>query len=159
MLFRSPGIDTSKILKQVTEGSGSLIKFYDLIAGGSLSRFSIFAIGVGPYINASIIMQLLTVAIPKLEQLQKEGDDGRKKIQSITRYLSIPLSVVLAWAVYVTLHNANALTDLSVINIIVILGTLTVGAMFSMWLGDRITVRGLGNGVSLLILEIGRAHV
>ena len=147
-----PGIDTSKILKQVTEGSGSLIKFYDLIAGGSLSRFSIFAIGVGPYINASIIMQLLTVAIPKLEQLQKEGDDGRKKIQNITRYLSIPLSVVLAWAVYVTLHNANALTDLSVINIIVILGTLTVGAMFSMWLGDRITVRGLGNGVSLLIL-------
>lgn len=146
-----PLIDTEMITRQINEQSGSLIKFYDLIAGGSLSRFSIFAIGVSPYINASIIMQLLTVAIPHLEQLQKEGDDGRKKIQNITRYLSIPLSVVLAWGIYVTLYNAGALTDLSAVSVIMVLGTLTVGSLFSVWLGDRITVRGIGNGISMLI--------
>lgn len=143
-----PGVDITKNAAQ----AGGLLQFYDLIAGGALSRFSIFAIGVSPYINASIIVQLLTVAIPKLEQLQKEGDDGRKKIQNLTRYLSIPLSLVLAWGAYVTMSNGGQLIDTSKGNIVVILGVLTIGAIFSMWLGDRITVRGLGNGVSLLIL-------
>lgn len=147
--IRVPGVTTTTGL---TAKSGGLLQFYDLIAGGSLSKFSIFAVGVSPYINASIIVQLLTVAIPKLEQLQKEGDDGRKKIQNLTRYLSIPLSFVLAWGAYVTMSNSGNLVDTSKFGIVVILGVLTIGAMFSMWLGDRITVRGLGNGVSLLIM-------
>lgn len=144
-----PGIDTDS-LKALTQ-SGSLVGFYDLISGGSFSRFSIFALGVVPYINASIIMQLLTVAIPKLEQLSKEGDDGRKKIQKITRYASILIGVVTAYGSYVIINNVGALKDNSPVSMFLILLTLVVGSTFLMWLGDQITVKGVGNGTSLII--------
>ena len=144
-----PGIDTDS-LKALTQ-SGSLVSFYDLISGGSFSRFSIFALGVVPYINASIIMQLLTVAIPKLEQLSKEGDDGRKKIQKITRYASILIGVVTAYGSYVIINNVGALKDNSPVSMFLILLTLVVGSTFLMWLGDQITVKGVGNGTSLII--------
>ncbi|HAT4072214.1 preprotein translocase subunit SecY [Clostridium perfringens] len=144
-----PGIDTDS-LKALTQ-SGSLVSFYDLISGGSFSRFSIFALGVVPYINASIIMQLLTVAIPKLEQLSKEGDDGRKKIQKITRYASIVIGAITAYGSYVIIHNVGALKSNSPISMFLILLTLVVGSTFLMWLGDQITVKGVGNGTSLII--------
>ncbi|EOU1840748.1 preprotein translocase subunit SecY [Clostridium perfringens] len=144
-----PGIDTDS-LKALTQ-SGSLVSFYDLISGGSFSRFSIFALGVVPYINASIIMQLLTVAIPKLEQLSKEGDDGRKKIQKITRYASIVIGAITAYGSYVIIHNVGALKSNSPVSIFLILLTLVVGSTFLMWLGDQITVKGVGNGTSLII--------
>lgn len=144
-----PGIDPTK-LKSVAESSG-LINFYDLISGGALSRSSIFTLGVNPYINASIIVQLLTIAIPQLEQLSKEGDDGRKKIQKITRYASIALACVMAWGSYVLIYNTGAIADNSIINTMTIMLTLIVGATFAMWLGDRITVKGIGNGVSMII--------
>ncbi|MDM0464336.1 preprotein translocase subunit SecY [Clostridium perfringens] len=144
-----PGIDTDS-LKALTQ-SGSLVSFYDLISGGSFSRFSIFALGVVPYINASIIMQLLTVAIPKLEQLSKEGDDGRKKIQKITRYASIVIGAITAYGSYVIIHNVGALKSNSPVSMFLILLTLVVGSTFLMWLGDQITVKGLGNGTSLII--------
>lgn len=145
-----PGIDASK-LKSVAESSGSLINFYDLISGGALSRSSIFTLGVTPYINASIIMQLLTIAIPQLEQLSKEGDDGRKKIQKITRYSSIVLGFIMAYGSYVLIHNSGAIKEDTPVNIFVIVLTLVVGSTFAMWLGDRITVKGIGNGVSMII--------
>ena len=144
-----PGIDTDS-LKALTQ-SGSLVSFYDLISGGSFSRFSIFALGVVPYINASIIMQLLTVAIPKLEQLSKEGDDGRKKIQKITRYASIIIGAITAYGSYVIIHNVGALKSNSPVSMFLILLTLVVGSTFLMWLGDQITVKGVGNGTSLII--------
>lgn len=144
-----PGIDTDS-LKALTQ-SGSLVSFYDLISGGSFSRFSIFALGVVPYINASIIMQLLTVAIPKLEQLSKEGDDGRKKIQKITRYASIVIGAITAYGSYVIIHNVGALKSNSPVSMFLILLTLIVGSTFLMWLGDQITVKGVGNGTSLII--------
>ena len=144
-----PGIDTDS-LKALTQ-SGSLVSFYDLISGGSFSRFSIFALGVVPYINASIIMQLLTVAIPKLEQLSNEGDDGRKKIQKITRYASIVIGAITAYGSYVIIHNVGALKSNSPVSMFLILLTLVVGSTFLMWLGDQITVKGVGNGTSLII--------
>ena len=146
-----PGIDTDS-LKALTQ-SGSLVSFYDLISGGSFSRFSIFALGVVPYINASIIMQLLTVAIPKLEQLSKEGDDGRKKIQKITRYASIVIGAITAYGSYVIINNVGALKSNSPVSMFLILLTLVVGSTFLMWLGDQITVKGVGNGTSLIILS------
>ena len=144
-----PGIDTDS-LKALTQ-SGSLVSFYDLISGGSFSRFSIFALGVVPYINASIIMQLLSVAIPKLEQLSKEGDDGRKKIQKITRYASIVIGAITAYGSYVIINNVGALKSNSPVSMFLILLTLVVGSTFLMWLGDQITVKGVGNGTSLII--------
>lgn len=144
-----PGIDTDS-LKALTQ-SGGLVGFYDLISGGSFSRFSIFALGVVPYINASIIVQLLTVAVPKLEQLSKEGDDGRKKIQKITRYASIVIGAVMAYGSYVIISNVGALKDTSPVSLFLILLTLVVGSTFLMWLGDQITVKGVGNGTSLII--------
>jgi preprotein translocase subunit SecY len=135
----------------MTQSGGNLINFYDLISGGAFSSFSIFAMGVVPYINASIIMQLLTIAIPYLEQLSKEGEEGRKKIQKYTRYAAVLLGVITAYGSYVLIWNQGALRDTSKLNLFLILITLTTASVFLMWLGDMITVKGLGNGVSLLI--------
>ncbi|MGL5150325.1 MAG: preprotein translocase subunit SecY [Clostridium sp.] len=143
------GIST-EYLKSMTQGNG-LLGFYDLIAGGALSQASIFALGVMPYINASIIMQLLTIAIPSLEQLSKEGDDGRKKIQKATRYLALVIAVILAVGFYVTLGSKGAAAGLSGIQIFVIVFSFVVGSVFCIWLGDQITVKGIGNGTSLMI--------
>ncbi|MGL4992305.1 MAG: preprotein translocase subunit SecY [Sarcina sp.] len=144
-----PGIDTEK-LKQLMNSEG-LFGFYNLISGGSLARFSIFALGVVPYINASIIMQLLTIAIPQLEQLSKEGEDGRKKIQNITRYASIAIGIVMAVGTYLLIYRSNALKQANLMSILLIIVSLVVGSTFLMWLGDQLTVKGLGNGVSLII--------
>jgi preprotein translocase subunit SecY len=108
--------------------------------------------GVVPFINASIIMQLLTIAIPRLEQLSKEGDDGRKKIQQYTRYAALPLAIIQAFSTYAIISRANALQDPSnKLNIFLILLTLTTSSTFLMWFGDKITEKGIGNGISLLI--------
>ncbi|MEY8001678.1 preprotein translocase subunit SecY [Clostridium sp. Mt-5] len=145
-----PGIDTAKLADLTT--NGSLFGFYDLLAGGAFSRFSIFAMGVIPFINSSIIMQLLTVAVPRLEQLSKEGEEGRKKIQEYTRYASIPLGVIQSFSIYAIISRAGALVDPSdKISIFMIIFTVTVASTFLMWLGDKITQHGIGNGISLII--------
>jgi len=145
-----PGIDTSK-LTELT-GSGSLLGFYDLLSGGAFSRFSVFAMGVIPFINSSIIMQLLTVAVPRLEQLSKEGEEGRKKIQEYTRYASIPLGVVQGFSIYAIISRAGALVDPgNKLSIFMIIFTVTTASTFLMWLGDKITEHGIGNGISLII--------
>ena len=121
-----PGIN-SDYLKNISQ-SGSLLGFYDLISGGAFSRASILALGVMPYINSSIIIQLLTVAIPQLEQLSKEGDSGRKKIQNATRYVALVISFVLAYGIYATLANSGATAGLEITQKIVIVFTLVVGS-------------------------------
>ena len=148
-LIPLPGIN-SDYLKNISQ-SGSLLGFYDLISGGAFSRASILALGVMPYINSSIIIQLLTVAIPQLEQLSKEGDSGRKKIQNATRYVALVISFVLAYGIYATLANSGATAGLEITQKIVIVFTLVVGSTFCMWLGDQVTVKGIGNGTSILI--------
>ena len=136
-------------LKQIT--SSGLLGFYDLISGGAFSKFSILALGVTPYINASIIMQLLTIAIPSLEQMQKEGQEGRNKIQNATRYLAIVLAVVLAIGIVAQLNRSGANIELSKFEYCVVILSLVVGSTFCIWLGDQITVKGFGNGTSILI--------
>jgi len=143
-----PGINAD-YLKEMTQSG--LLGFYDLISGGAFSSFSILALGVMPYINASIIMQLLTIGIPSLEQLQKEGEEGRKKIQKATRYLAIVIAIFLAIGVVASLSQKGASTGISSFEYIVVILSLIVGSVFCIWLGDQITVKGFGNGTSILI--------
>jgi len=144
-----PGIN-SDYLKNLSQ-SGGLIGFYDMISGGAFSRSSILALGVMPYINASIIIQLLTVAIPQLEQLSKEGENGRKKIQDATRYVSFAISFILAYGIFATISSSGATVGLQLIQKIIVVFALVVGSTFCMWLGDQLTVKGIGNGTSILI--------
>lgn len=144
-----PGVDPHKLAQLVN--SQTMFGFYDLISGGAFSKFSIFALGVAPYITSSIIIQLLTIAIPSLEQLSKEGQEGRNKIQKVTRYVSIPLAIFQAFSQYAIIRSVGGLEDGSALNVFLIILTLTASSTFLMWLGDIITERGIGNGVSLLI--------
>lgn len=144
-----PNINTDAL--QDLANSQTLVGFYDLISGGAFSSFSIFAMGVTPYINASIIMQLMNVIIPKLEQLSKEGQEGRAKIQNYTKYLAVAIGTVQAYGTYVLIYNAGAVADDSILNRVLIVMTLLASSIFLIWLGDRITEKGIGNGVSVLI--------
>ncbi|BCZ44119.1 protein translocase subunit SecY [Clostridium gelidum] len=144
-----PGIN-SDYLKSLAS-SGGLLGFYDMISGGAFSRSSILALGVMPYINASIIVQLLTVAIPQLEQLSKEGQNGRKKIQNATRYVAFAISFVLAYGIFATISSSGATRDLQIMQKAIVIFALVVGSTFCMWLGDQLTVKGIGNGTSILI--------
>lgn len=144
-----PGIN-SEYLKSLSQ-SGGLLGFYDMISGGAFSRSSILALGVMPYINASIIIQLLTVAIPQLEQLSKEGETGRKKIQNLTRYASLAIAFVLAYGTFAMISNSGGAVGLNTMGKVVVIFSLVVGTTFCMWLGDQLTVKGIGNGTSILI--------
>lgn len=144
-----PGIDTGA-LSNLTK-AGSLFSFYDLMSGGALSNFSIFALGVVPYINSSIIFQLLTIAIPSLEQLSKEGEEGRKKIQQYTRYGAVIMAALQSFGTYALIRNYGAISNVSKFDVFLIVLTLTTSSIFLMWLGDQITVKGIGNGVSIVI--------
>ena len=142
-----PGINLSVIENLVSEGS--LLGFFDIISGGAFKKFSVFAMSITPYINASIIMQLLTVVVPHIERLAKEGAEGRKKIAEYTRYLTVILGFVQAIGISFGLRKA--LLDTSLPSVLVIALTLTAGTAFLMWLGEMITEKGIGNGISLII--------
>lgn len=143
-----PGLDASVMEKLF---KGQLFGFFDVVSGGAFRRLSIFAMSITPYINASIIMQLLTVVIPRLEQLAKEGEEGRKKITQYTRYGTVILGFIQALGLAYTLKRSGALTINTVPAMLLIALTLTAGTAFLMWLGERITEKGIGNGISLLI--------
>ncbi|ADG81202.1 preprotein translocase subunit SecY [Thermincola potens] len=145
-----PGINHTAI-EQLIKGGGSLLGFFDVISGGAFKRFSIFAMSITPYINASIIMQLLTVVIPKLEQLSKEGEEGRKKITQYIRYGTVVLGFIQSLGMAFTLRAAGALENPSFGSYMIIAITLTAGTAFLMWLGEQITEKGIGNGISLII--------
>jgi len=142
-----PGVDVSVIEQMFT--SGNLFGLLDLFSGGALSKFSVFAMSITPYINASIIMQLLTVVVPKFEQWAKEGEEGRKKITQITRYGTVLLGFVQAIGMAVGLKAA--IINPSIGSMLLIAITLTAGTTFLMWLGEQITEKGIGNGISLII--------
>jgi preprotein translocase subunit SecY len=133
----------------------------DIFSGGTLANFSIMALGLNPYINASIILQLLTMVFPKLEEMQKEGDAGRKKINQYTRILTIPLAALQAIGMYALLRSQNVISLLSPLAFISFIVTMTAGTLFLVWLGELITERGIGNGISLLIFGgiVGRFPV
>ena len=147
-----PGVDASKIATLVSSNSGSLLSFYDMIAGGAFSKFSIFALGVTPYINASIIIQLLTIAIPYLEQLSKEGQEGRKKIQNYTKYAALVFAVIQAYAAYALIRSSGAILIEGSMGLLLIILTMTTGTVLLVWIGEQISVHGIGNGVSVLYL-------
>jgi preprotein translocase subunit SecY len=144
-----PGIDTNALSNLAK--AGTLFSFYDLMSGGALSSFSIFAMGVIPYINSSIIFQLLTIAIPSLEQLSKEGEEGRKKIQKYTRYSAVGFGALQSFGTYALIRNYGAISNVTNFDVFLIVLTLTTASTFLMWLGDQITIRGIGNGISLII--------
>lgn len=142
-----PGVNASVIEQLFT--SGNLFGLLDLFSGGALSKFSIFAMSITPYINASIIMQLLTVVVPKFEQWAKEGDEGRKKITQITRYGTVLLGFIQAIGMAFGLKVA--IINPGIGSILLVALTLTAGTTFLMWLGEQITEKGIGNGISLII--------
>jgi len=142
-----PGINNQVFNELI--GTGVLFGFFDVISGGAFKRFSIFAMSITPYINASIIMQLLTVVIPHLERLAKEGEEGRKKITQYTRYFTVVLAFIQAFGMSVALKSAFIRPTWDQYLLVAI--TLTAGTAFLMWLGEQITEKGIGNGISLLI--------
>lgn len=150
------GVDYNA-LKQLFN-SNQLFGLLDIFSGGTLLRFSVLALGLNPYINASIIFQLLTFVSPKLEALSKEGEQGRQKINQYTRYLAVPLAALQAVGFYVLLRKQGVLFPHNTLELISIIVTMTAGTIFLMWLGELITEYGLGNGISLLIFAgiVGR---
>ncbi|OQA52038.1 MAG: preprotein translocase subunit SecY [candidate division WS2 bacterium ADurb.Bin280] len=144
-----PGVDTTGL--ESIFNNNQILGMLDLFSGGSVSRFSIVMLGVGPYITASIVIQLLTIAIPALEQLQKEGEYGKQKINQYTRYLSIPLSIVESYGFIRLLQSQGILSSTSISDYLLIITISTAGSVFLMWLGELISERGIGNGISLLI--------
>lgn len=145
-----PGINAAA-MEALIKGGGNILGFFDVISGGAFKRFSIFAMSITPYINASIIMQLLTVVVPKLEQLSKEGEEGRKKITQYTRYGTVILGFIQSLGMAFTLKASGALLNASIGEYLIIAITLTAGTAFLMWLGEQITEKGIGNGISLII--------
>lgn len=145
-----PYMKTQELIEFFRSQQGGLLQFLDLMAGGNLGQFTVFALSIYPYITASIILQLLTVAIPSLEALSKEGEEGRKKIAKYTRYLAVVLAAVQAAGSTFGIYRDFVDTSSNIENILIIL-TITAGTMFLVWLGDQITEKGVGNGISLLI--------
>jgi preprotein translocase subunit SecY len=123
----------------------------DIFSGGTLANFSIIALGLNPYINASIIIQLFTLIFPQLEELSKEGETGRRKINQYTRFLAVPLALLQSIGMYALLRSQNVITLLSPLELLAFMATMTAGTMFLVWLGELITERGVGNGISVLI--------
>ena len=147
-----PGLTPGILENLASQDSFNMFSIMDLFSGGAFSQATILAMGISPYINSSIIMQLLAVAIPALERLQKEGEEGRKKIQSITRIVTIGLALIQSIGIYFLLNNYGLLQNgVNFMDGFIIVTTLTAGTAFTMWLGEQITDKGIGNGISLLI--------
>ena len=147
-----PGIDPVQLEELFKAQEGGILGMFNMFSGGALQRFTIFALGIMPYISASIIMQLMTVVVPTFEQLKKEGETGRKKITKFTRYGTVGLATFQAIGISVALESqANLVLDPGLAFRFTTVVTLVTGTMFLMWLGEQITERGIGNGISLII--------
>lgn len=145
-----PGVDGEYFKSWFAAQGGGAFSFFDAITGGSFINMSILALNISPYITSSIIMQLLTIAIPKLEEMQRDGESGRKKIASITRYVTIGLALIQSTAMSIGLKGY--LVDYNALSIICAIATLTAGSAFLMWVGERITEKGIGNGISIVLV-------
>lgn len=144
-----PGVDTSSIKAYLEQSV--FFGFFDLFSGGGFQNFSIVTLGLGPYINASIIMQLLTMLVPSLEELAKEGEYGREKINMYTKILTIPMSLVQSYGIYFLLSKQGIINTLGSFDLVLLILIFTAGSMFLVWLGDLLTEHGIGNGISTLI--------
>ena len=146
-----PGIDPNQLAALFNQNQGTILGLANMFSGGALERMSILALGIMPYISASIIMQLMSAVTPQLEQLKKEGESGRRKISQYTRYLTVVLAIVQATGMTVGMANQGMSYDVSVLFYVIAITSLVTGAVFMMWLGEQITEKGVGNGISLLI--------
>ena len=148
----APGVNTLYFEAWFASQAGDAFNFFNAVTGGSFSELSIFALSISPYITSSIIMQLLTIAIPKLEEMQKEGEDGKQKINKMTRILTVVLAVVQSTAMAIGFGGSGLLEEYNVLNVITVIAALTAGSAFLMWIGERITENGVGNGISIVLV-------
>ncbi len=147
-----PGVDRDFFSQWFAQQTGDAFNFFDAITGGSFLNMSILALNINPYITSSIIIQLLTIAIPKLEEMQRDGEDGRKKMVAITRYVTVALALIQATAMSVGFGRQGLLAEYNAINVITAIAALTAGSAFLMWIGERITESGIGNGISIVLV-------
>lgn len=146
-----PGINRSFFADWFAQQTGDVFNFLDAFTGGSFLNMSVLALNITPYITSSIIMQLMTIAIPKLEEMQRDGADGRKKIASITRYVTVGLALIESSAMAIGFGRQGLLQTYNAINVITVIVALTAGSAFLMWIGERITENGVGNGISIVL--------
>lgn len=147
-----PGVDRDVFASWFAGQGNDAFNFFDAVTGGSFTQMSVFALNITPYITSSIIMQLLTIAIPKLEEMQRDGEEGRKKIAEITRYLTVALALIEAIAMAVGFYRGNYLDQKNILSAIQVVLTLTAGSAVLMWIGERITDKGVGNGISIVLV-------
>ncbi len=146
-----PFISSDALVYIMSSAEGSILNWLNILSGDALSKATLFALSVSPYITSSIVMQLLTIAIPALERLSKEGEEGRKKISSITRYVTVALALITSYGYYMLMRNYGVLTDNGVFTAIVIIACYCAGASLIMWLAEKINESGIGNGISLIL--------
>ena len=147
-----PGVSRDVFSAWFEAQTSGAFNFFDQMTGGSFTQMSVFALSITPYITSSIIMQLMTIAIPKLEEMQKDGEDGRKKIREYTRYVTIALAVVEGLAMGINLYRGGNLMHNNVLDVIMVVAALTAGSSLLMWMGEQITDKGVGNGISIILL-------
>lgn len=147
-----PGVNPEYVQQFFASQTGDAFNFFNALTGGSFESMSIFALSISPYITSSIIMQLLTIAIPKLEEMQKDGEDGRKKINKMSRYVTVVLALIQSTAMSMAFGDQGLLTEYNFVNVVVVVLVMTAGSAFLMWAGERITEKGIGNGISIILL-------
>ena len=148
-----PGVNRSYFSDWFAQQTNGAFNFFSAFTGGSFERMSIFALNITPYITSSIIMELLTIAIPALEEMHRDGEDGRKKLTALTRYITIALALIESIAMAIGFYrNTGFLTDQSIFLVVQIVAALTAGSAFLMWVGEQITEKGVGNGISIVLV-------
>ena len=147
-----PGVNRDYISQFFAQQTDGAFNFFSAFTGGSFERLSIFALTITPYITSSIIIQLLTIAIPQLEEMQKDGEEGRKKLTNITRYVTVALALIEATAMTVAFGRSGMIPDINVLKGITVVASWTAGSAFLMWVGERITEHGVGNGISIVLV-------
>ena len=146
-----PGVDSDFVKQWFESNTGDAFNFFDAFTGGSFTQMSIFALNITPYITSSIIIQLLTIAIPALEEMQRDGEEGRKKLTAITRYVTVGLALFESVAMAIGFGRQGMIPNMSFLKGIVVVASLTAGSAMLMWLGERITEKGIGNGISIVL--------
>ncbi len=147
-----PGVNREYLSEWFAQQTSGAFNFFNAFTGGSFEQMSVFALSITPYITSSIIIQLLTIAIPQLEEMQKDGEEGRKKLTAITRYVTVALALIEATAMTVAFGRSNLIPDINILKGITVVAALTAGSAFLMWIGERITEKGVGNGISIVLV-------
>ena len=147
----APGVDSEYFQYWFSTQSGDAFNFLDAFTGGSFAQMSIFALSITPYITSSIIVQLLTIAIPKLEEIQRDGEQGKKKIAALTRYVTVGLALFESTAMAIGFGNQGLIPEMNFWKVVVVVATLTAGSAFLMWIGEQINEKGIGNGISVVL--------